>query len=707
MSRRRLRDAVGHRLAGLLGPPLVRALGATYRVVVAGPERPEPSARAEPVLLALWHGRLLPIVVTHRGRGVVALVSEHRDGEYIGRVLERVGFIVARGSTTRGGARALFEMAAHARQGRDLAITPDGPRGPRLEVRAGVLAIAQRAGVAIVPTGAGASSAWVLPTWDRFLIPRPWSRVAVVYGEPLRVPSDGAADLEALRALLAERIEDATRRADEIAAGRAGVGEIARRGMADRAALGGTARVGMAAGGAGSAWSRPGPPASLSARAAVEAPPPVARPARANRGAPVLAVYRALTDLIYALAWPILSILERTRPDRWATRLGRVNGLPRGGTWVHAASVGEIAGARPLLAALADSPGGAPLVVSTMTVAGRRVAATGGASVAGAFLAPFDFRRAAGRALEALAPRALVLLETELWPNLLVEAARRRIPIAIANGRISDRTAGRYGLLRPLFAPALASVSWIGAQTERDRERFIALGAAPDSVEVVGSSKEDARGAEPSGRDERRRALGLGGDDVLLVFGSARSAEDDVFLPVVKRLLDAHPALRVLYAPRHVERVGALSARMAQIGIAARPLAAWRRAPGPERALVLDTIGELAALYGAADVAVVGGSFSRHGGHNPIEPARCGVPVVMGPSRENVRDAWEWLAASGGAEEAADGGALERALTRLVGSEAERARRGAALRAAVEGRASVTRRIVDALVERGVLGRRA
>jgi len=695
VSRRRLRDAVGYHLAGLVGPPLVRALGATYRVIVVGPERPENSSSEGSVLLALWHGRLLPIVVTHRGRGVVALVSEHRDGEYIGRVLERVGFRVARGSTTRGGARALFEMAAHARQGRDLAITPDGPRGPRLEVRAGVLAIAQRAGVAIVPTGAGASSAWVLPTWDRFLIPRPWCRVAVVYGEPIRVPPDGGADLETLRALLAERIEDATRRADEIAAG-AGADEIA---------PGRSGRDGTAV--AGSAWSRPGIPASLSARETVGAPLPGAGPARANRGAPVLVAYRALTDLLYALAWPFLRILERLRPDLWATRLGRVNGLPRGATWVHAASVGEIAGARPLLAAIADSPGGAPVVVSTMTVAGRRVAGTGGPAVAGAFLAPFDFRRAVGRALDALAPRALVLLETELWPNLLVEAARRRIPIVIANGRISDRTAGRYGLLRPLFAPALATVSWIGAQTERDRERFVALGAPPASVEVVGSSKEDARGAETAGRDERRRGLGLGGDDVLLVFGSARSAEDDVFLPVAKRLLDAHPALHVLYAPRHVERVGALLARMAEGGIAARPLTAWRRARGPERAIVLDTIGELAALYGAADVAVVGGSFSRHGGHNPLEPARWGVPVVMGPSRENVREAWEWLAASGGAEAAADGEALGRALARLVGSAAERARRGVALRAAVEGRSSVTRRIVAALVERGVLGERA
>lgn len=712
MSRRRRRDAAGHHLAGFLGPPLVRGLGATCRVTAEGEENLAVARARGPVLFALWHGRLLPVAITHRDRGLVALVSAHRDGEYIGRILERVGFRIVRGSTTRGGARALFEMAAHAGQGRDLAITPDGPRGPHRDVRAGVLAIAQRAGIAIVPLGAAASRAWVLPTWDGFVVPRPGSRMAIVYGPPLYVAPEDDADAAALRSLLAERIEDATRAADRLAASdrgrREATADDAWRPAAEARSSRPTAskRTPTEArhiprGALGISWNVSGPTASLSEHDRTSAPSSSAA-LRAHRGAPMLFAYRAVTDLLYALFWPGLWLLARARPDRWASRMGRVDGVPRGGIWLHAASVGELAGAAPLLSALAARLPDDLILVSTMTCTGQRLAREGGFPVAGSFLVPFDFRSAVARCLEAVAPRALVLLETELWPNMLVEASRRGVPVAIVNARISDRTARRYRRLRPLFERGLASVAWIGAQTERDRERFLAIGASASAVEVVGTSKEDAR-ATAGERDAVRHALRLAPEEPLLVFGSARAAEDEVFLPVVSMLVARHPGLRVLYAPRHVERVGALMARIAAAGITARTLSAWRRDGGDARVLVLDSIGELAGLYAAADAAVIGGSFSHHGGHNPLEAARCGVPVVMGPRRENVRDVFDRLEAAGGAEAVADGEGLARAVTLLIEEEAERTRRGDAARAAVEARDSVTERILDALARHGVL----
>ncbi len=233
MKGQRTRDRFGHRAAGFLGPLIIRIGGSTSSLLVAGEERvaaaraavdgaaasgaaggPARSPAGSPVLFSFWHGCLLPLIATHRSRGIVALVSEHSDGEYIRRVLEPLGYGVVRGSTTRGGTRALFEMAARARAGCDLAVTPDGPRGPRRAVGAGVLAIARRAGIPIVPVGACAAPAVSLPTWDAFLIPLPGSRLSVCYGEALVIPLDGPDDSDSLRALLAERIEDATLEAE-------------------------------------------------------------------------------------------------------------------------------------------------------------------------------------------------------------------------------------------------------------------------------------------------------------------------------------------------------------------------------------------------------------------------------------------------------------------------------------------------------------
>jgi len=177
------------RLTVLLGPALIRLLGATWRVEWRG--FPEERLRG-PSIHTFWHGRLLALVYTHRKRGIRILISRHRDGEIITRITGRLGFRAVRGSTGagKGGVRAILEMAKRGRAGEDLAITPDGPRGPREKAQAGVLLIAQRSGLPILPMATGASRGRFLRSWDRFLIPAPFARVAVVLGEPIRVPKD-------------------------------------------------------------------------------------------------------------------------------------------------------------------------------------------------------------------------------------------------------------------------------------------------------------------------------------------------------------------------------------------------------------------------------------------------------------------------------------------------------------------------------------
>jgi lysophospholipid acyltransferase (LPLAT)-like uncharacterized protein len=188
------------RAAIILGPGLLRALYATWRVREINSAGWRELRRAQkPFIFALWHGQLLPLVVQHRSQGVKILISEHRDGEIIARIAERLGLASIRGSTTRGGARALLAMCDALVSGSEVAVTPDGPRGPARSFASGALVAAHRAGAPIIPIGVSASRAWRLRSWDAFMIPKPFARVTVAYGDPAYVdaPDSRAAALQA------------------------------------------------------------------------------------------------------------------------------------------------------------------------------------------------------------------------------------------------------------------------------------------------------------------------------------------------------------------------------------------------------------------------------------------------------------------------------------------------------------------------------
>jgi len=200
---------------------LVRVLGASWRIDRSGlGARDLALARGNRCIFALWHARLLPLVFTHRGRGIAMLVSRHRDGQLITRIIERLGFVTARGSSTRGGEEGVMEMLRLAEAGHLLGITPDGPRGPAEKLKPGLVYLASRTGWPVVPVAAAARSAWVFRSWDRFRVPRPFARVVVDYGDPIAVPAglDGDA-LELWRSrverALCEHTEAVRRRAEE------------------------------------------------------------------------------------------------------------------------------------------------------------------------------------------------------------------------------------------------------------------------------------------------------------------------------------------------------------------------------------------------------------------------------------------------------------------------------------------------------------
>ena len=210
--RRRLRNW----LVGLLGPALLRAWVGTIRLRWSGPglNSPDPTGRTAAIYV-FWHERLLPFSVTHRGLGARALISAHGDGEMLARVAEGLGHKAVRGSSTRGGPRALRGLLAEVESGRDFAVTPDGPRGPRRYFQVGAAYFASRSALPVIPVGSSYEKSWSLKTWDRFLVPRPFTRGLIHTGEPIRVPADlDNAGLEAWRIRLQEALRAVTEASD-------------------------------------------------------------------------------------------------------------------------------------------------------------------------------------------------------------------------------------------------------------------------------------------------------------------------------------------------------------------------------------------------------------------------------------------------------------------------------------------------------------
>jgi 3-deoxy-D-manno-octulosonic-acid transferase len=318
--------------------------------------------------------------------------------------------------------------------------------------------------------------------------------------------------------------------------------------------------------------------------------------------------------------------------------------------WIHAVSVGEVIAASRLIEMLRDLDPALPVVISTTTRTGQKLAqerfdlsqellAQPGPAPTRVFYYPLDFRWIVRRYLQALHPRVLVLVESELWPRMLVEAERAKIPVVVVNGRISNRSLPRYRALRTLWKPLLRKLTMVLAQSEEDRRRFVEIGVAPDVARVAGNLKYDVRVAGASPITRKLRAH-LPQPSKVIVAGSTLEGEERILLDAFRDLLPECPQLTMILAPRHPERFRTVERSIAD---AHRPLirrSDWMQRPQPIPAgsvFLLDSVGELASVYSLASVAFVGGSLVPAGGHNPLEPAQFAVPIVTGPYTENFR----------------------------------------------------------------------
>jgi 3-deoxy-D-manno-octulosonic-acid transferase len=317
--------------------------------------------------------------------------------------------------------------------------------------------------------------------------------------------------------------------------------------------------------------------------------------------------------------------------------------------WVHAVSVGEVLAVSRLVKTLDVALPDYLIVISTTTRTGQALARERFGSNR-VFYCPLDLPWAVRAYLNALQPRLFILAETEFWPNLLSGCFRRKIPVAVVNARISDRSWPRYRRLRWLWRPFLSRLSRVLAQSQIDAERLKAIGCLPERVTVAGNLKFDVRAAEEAEATRLLKTLipGLW----LIVTGSTLEGEEAALLQAWPRLLQVDPQLAMVLAPRHPERFAAVAALLEKSGAAWVKRSDWRSAPedslqslNPGQIVLLDTIGELASVYSLANVAFVGGSLVPAGGHNPLEPAQFGVPIVMGPHFANFRAITEDLLA--------------------------------------------------------------
>jgi 3-deoxy-D-manno-octulosonic-acid transferase len=408
----------------------------------------------------------------------------------------------------------------------------------------------------------------------------------------------------------------------------------------------------------------------------------------------------ALTALLGA---PLLASVALARP-RWreglAERLGAhpVALAGRAPIWVHGASVGEIRAALPLLDALAGR--GHALVASTMTLSGRSVARAARPALATS-LAPLDHPWAVARALARVRPSALVFVETELWPSWVRAASERGIPALVVSGRLSERSFRRWQRAGGLLRATLSRYRAIAARSEADAARFVALGAAPERVSVCGDLKLDAAPPVPPAPE----LAALLGELPLVVAGSTHEGEEAAALSALAAAERAGRSAALALAPRHPERFERVAELVRESGRRLRR----RSAPGPGplvagEVLLLDTLGELASLYPRAALAFVGGTLVPIGGHNLVEPALAGCPILIGPHVTNIRDTAALLLEADSARTVHDADALAAAVVETLAQPAAARARAARAGEVLAPHRGATSRCV-ALIERVLEGR--
>jgi len=628
-----------------LAAAYVRLVYATSTIKRDPPDTDAKLFDQHPQILAMWHGQflLLPKLKPKRPADVRAMVSRHGDAEVIGSVLQKFGMDLIRGAgagrrkRNRGGATALRESLRALTSGATVAMTADVPPGPARRAGEGIATLAALSGRPVVPFAIASRRFLTLPTWSRFTINLPFSALAIVIGDPVRVAtSNDVESIEAGRLAIEQALAEVTSRAYALA--------------------GGIDPLNM------QAAVKPG----LSLKA-----------------------YRALTSL--AVPFAPLILAWRTRrgkeePDRRSERYGRASApRPKGFlAWFHASSVGEANAALPVIETIAAERPEVRMLLTTATVTSAQLARSRLPKNVLHQYVPLDNKSYVQRFLHHWRPDLAVLVESEIWPNLVLETKGEGIPLLLINGRMSSSSFKRWrrrpGLSRPLFS----AFDLVLAQNDSLAERFAQLGVA--RTLDVGNLKADAPPPPADLPGKRRLAAAISGRIVWLA-ASTHPGEEELVAEAHKKMKQDQPTLLTIIVPRHPERGKPIAEALgANLRVALRS-----EGQLPEASTdiyVADTIGELGLFYALSPIAFVGGSLIERGGQNPVEPIKLGAAVLTGPNWQNFRDSYTELLKASGCKEVGNAASLADAALGLLKDERARkemTRRAEAAIAAMSG----------------------
>ncbi len=365
--------------------------------------------------------------------------------------------------------------------------------------------------------------------------------------------------------------------------------------------------------------------------------------------------------------------------------------------WVHAVSLGEAVAAAPLVKALRERCPEFRYIVTTVTDTGREVVEQRLVGVAEHRYAPLDFPWAVSSLVNRWRPIAYLFIETELWPNVLWTLRNRQVPVILVNGRLSSRSFGRQNLLgvRSLYRSVVQSITLCLMQSERDRQRIIALGADPARVHTTGNIKFDQPLPVEQASERKDRDFGLDRSEMLILAGSTHGGEEDTLVAAYRRMLDTYPSAVLMLAPRHIERVGEVESMIRDAGLAAERKSRVNATGKGPRVIILDTRGELAYAYREAAVAFVGGTLVPVGGHNLLEPAAWGKPVLFGPYTDHCAEVATMLEEAGGGKRVWDAEELVRVCSEWLADAQVREQAGQAARRVVLENQGALKRSLD------------
>jgi 3-deoxy-D-manno-octulosonic-acid transferase len=587
-------------------------------------------AGVQPVIYAMWHGQFMMIPrLKPASVPVRSMVARHGDAELMGRALSHFNTELIRGAGAgrkrkdKGGGHALRAAVQSLQEGVSVAMTADVPPGPARVAGLGVVTLAKLSGRPIIPSAVASSRFAAFNTWSRFTVNLPFSKIACVVGDPIYVSEDADDDaLEAARLHVEEAMNDVTRRAYALSGG-----DLAR-----------------------------------------------ATPAMRKKQAPgwMLKSYRIASRLARPALGPMLWYrCRKGKEDR--ERLGErfgVSGVsrPDGALWwFHAASVGETIAILPLLERLRAVWPDLNLLLTTFTLTSAQIAAARLPKGAIHQFSPLDSPTFVKRFLDHWRPDMALFTESEIWPNLIMEADARDIPLALVNARMSPRSFERWrrrsGLSRPLFS----SFDVVLAQDRQFAGQLEQLGAR--QAIAAGSIKFDTP-PPPVDLSELARLKAALGDRPVFLAASTHPGEDEIVARAHLRLRERIPGLLTIIVPRHPQRGEEICAMLAGFGVAA-PRRSLGGLPSSETGIyVADTLGELGLYYAAAPLAFIGGSFIPQGGHNPIEAVKLGSAVLTGPHWHNFRETYEALSSRQGCRIIMSGEDLVRTLAELYGNPA-------------------------------------